>query len=25
VDNVHYRIECDDLVWTQTGLMPPES
>jgi hypothetical protein len=25
VDNVHYRIECDDLVWAQTGLMPPES
>jgi hypothetical protein len=21
----HYQIECDDLVWTQTGLMPPGS
>ena len=20
----HYQFECDDLVWTQTGLMPPE-
>lgn len=21
----HYQFECDNLVWTQTGLMPPGS